>query len=75
MSKKTHKVSIKKIITLSILYILLFVILFSFIDYYDFYIINPYILTVLSVILGIISTYIHIKNRQRSRIDDIADKL
>lgn len=72
---KTQKTSIKKIIVLLILYILLFVVLFSFIDYYDFYVINPYFLTVLSVVLGSISTYIHIKNGQRSRIDDIVDKL
>lgn len=49
--------------------------IFSFLDYYDYYAINPYFLTVLAVIVGGFSTYVHVKNGKRNRIDDIADKL
>jgi len=74
-TKKKHKTSIKRITLLFILYTVAYITLFSFLDYYDYYMINPYFLIILSVILGGISTYIHIKNGQRNRIDDIADKL
>jgi undecaprenyl pyrophosphate phosphatase UppP len=73
--KTKYKPSAKRIILLFIVYTLLFITLFFFLDYYDYYIINPYLLIVLSVILGVILTYIHIKNRKRSRIDDIVEKL
>lgn len=73
--KKEHKTSIKKVLLLLIVYIFLFIMIFSFLDYYDYYAINPYFLTVLAVIVGGFSTYVHVKNGKRNRIDDIADKL
>lgn len=72
---KKQKQSWKRIIIIFILFTFLFITIFSFLDYYDFYAINPYLLTVIAVIFGVISTYRHIKNGERSKIDDIADKL
>jgi len=73
--KAKYKPSLKRIILLFVVYTLLFITLFFFLDYYDYYIINPYLLIILSAILGVILTYIHIKNRKKSRIDDIVNKL
>ncbi len=70
-----QQASLKRIILTFLLYSLIFITIFSFLDYYDFYIINPILLTVLSVILSAISTYIHLKSKKRFRIDDIVGKL
>jgi len=72
--RKKNKTSIKRDILIFILYTLTYIALFSFLDYYAFFMINTVLLITLSIVLGIISTYIHIKARGRSRIDDIADK-
>ncbi len=72
---KKHKSSWKKVIQFFLVYTLLFLTIFLFIDYYDFFRINPYLLTVLSIILGVVFTFVHIKSGQRGRVDDIADEL
>ena len=56
-------------------YTFIFVTVLFFIDYYDFYIINPYFLILLSVVLGAVATYIHIRNGDNSSVDHIVDKL
>jgi len=69
------KISLKKIILYFIVYTFLFVTLFSFLDYYAYYSINPWMLSILSLILGMILTYIHVKRGNKLRIDDMVDKL
>ena len=73
--KVKHKTPLKRIILLFIVYSFLFVTLFSFLDYYDYYVINPILLIVISIGIGIVLTLLHIKNGKRSQIDDLADKL
>jgi len=72
---KNQKKSLKRVVLLFLLYTFVFITIFSFLDYYDYYVINPYFLTLLAVILGGISTYVHLKNGKKNRIDDLADKL
>jgi len=73
--KKSKGHSIKRIVLLFLVYTFLFVTVFFFIDFYDFYIINPYFLILMSVILGAIAAYIHNRNAKRSKVDDLIDKL
>jgi len=75
MKKNKRKPSLKRKMILFILYTFLFITLFFFLDYYNFYVINPYLLIVFSIILGGITTYIHLKSRRKSEIDRIVDKL
>ena len=72
---KTSRFSLKKIIIIYLLYLLLFVTIFAFLDYYDYYVINIFWLSIASVFLAIIPTYIHFRNGKRTEIDDIADEL
>ena len=79
--KKQHKtkqkkaISLKKITVLFILYSFIYLTVFAFIDFYTYYAINPYLITVLSVLLGAISTYTHVKKGYHSYIDHMAEKL
>ncbi len=79
--KKQHKrttkksISLKKITALFILYSFLFLTVFAFIDYYAYYAINPYLITVLSVLLGAASTFMHIKQGQYTYIDHLVEKI
>jgi len=73
--KRTKNHSLKRIILLFLVYTFTFITVFFFIDFYDFYIINPYFLVLLSVVLGVVATYIHSRNGKRSKLDNIVDKL
>ncbi len=72
---KKNKISFKRAILLFLSYTLLFIVIFSFLDYYDYYVINPILLTIIAVILGAVLTVIHCRAKKRSRIDDIIDEL
>ncbi len=73
--RRTKEVSLKKIIISFILYSFLFLTILMFLDYYDYYIINSTLLVIISLILGAISAYIHLKTKNKSQIDDIVDEL
>jgi undecaprenyl pyrophosphate phosphatase UppP len=75
MKNTSKSSSLKRIFLLYVVYTFLFITLFSFLDYYDYYIINPYLLIVISVILGILLTYFHIKSKKKTKIDEIIKKL
>lgn len=74
---KHHKKnsSIKRLVLLYIMYTFLFLTLFFFLDMYDLFVYNPYILGVASFIIGGVLAYFHVKNGQKTRIDDLVDKL
>ncbi len=67
--KLKHKIS------LFFVYLLLFLALTSMIDYYAYDILNPWIFISFSVVAAVIVTYLHIKNRARSRADEIAKEI
>jgi len=75
MKLKNKLFLLKRIILLFIVYSFLFITIFMFLDYYDFYEINPLFLIRVSIIIGAVTTFVHIKSRTKSRIDDIIDKL
>ena len=72
---KNNKISFKRAILLFLSYTLLFIVIFSFLDYYDYYAINPILLTIIAVIIGVVLTVIHCKAKKRSRIDNLLDEL
>ncbi|HFS66826.1 MAG TPA: hypothetical protein ENK67_01285 [Flavobacteriia bacterium] len=73
--KKTKQFSIKRFIVLYLIYTFLFLTISFFLDMYDLFIYNPYLLTIGSFILGAVIAYYHIKNGEKTRVDDIIDKL
>ncbi len=74
-TKKKKSISLKKITLLFILYSFTYLTVFAFIDFYAYYAINPYLLTILSVLLGAGSTYIHVKKRYHTYIDHLVERL
>ncbi len=76
MNKKKHKtVNLKRAVLLFLLYTLTFITVFFFLDMYALFIYNPFFLSALSVVFGGLVTYVHLKKGERSRFDDIIDKL
>ena len=75
MNKTKHKISLKRFILLFVGYTFIFMTVFSVLDYYEYYIINPMLLVLFSIVLGLISAFVHSRGGDRSRIDDIVDKL
>ena len=76
MNKKRHTtVSLKRAVLLFLLYTLTFITVFFFLDMYALFIYNPFFLSALSVVLGGLVTYVHLKNGDRTRFDDMIDKL
>ena len=74
-NKQKKSISLKKITLAFILYSFLFLTVFAFIDFYAYYAINPYLLTVLSVLLGAGATFTHVKKGYDSFIEHIVEKL
>jgi len=68
-------ISLKRITLLFILYSFIYLTVFAFIDFYAYYAINPYLITVLSILLGAGSTFYHVKKRYHGYIDHIVEKL
>ena len=71
---KKH-ISLKKITLLFILYSFLYLTVFFFIDFYAYYTFNPYLLTILSVVLGAGSAYYHAKKGYHTYIDHMVDRM
>ncbi len=74
-NKNNTKGSFKRGILLFFLYTILYLAMFFLIDYYGYYDINIYWLSILSVVLGLATAIGHIKAGGRNRIDDMADEL
>jgi L-asparagine transporter-like permease len=60
---------------ISFIYFVIFVMIFSLIDYYAMMTFNFLWLLVLSIVLGWGVGYIHIKKRWHDNIDEVADDL
>ena len=73
--KKRHKFPWIKFYKLSFVYFVVFVMVFSIIDYYAMMAFNFLWFILLSVILGLIFGYIHIKKRWHDNIDEVAKEL
>jgi hypothetical protein len=66
---------IRKVIILFLLYSFIYITILLFIDYYAYDMFNPYLLTIISILLGAISTYIHLKKGKRTQIDIFEEKI
>lgn len=56
------------------MYFLIFLSIFLWIDYYSYVIINPILLTLISIALGVIGTVIHIIQKKKTDIDYLVKK-
>ena len=59
----------------SFVYFVVYVMVFSIIDYYALMVINFLWLLALAAVLGLGSGWIHVKKRRRDNIDLVADEL
>ena len=73
-SNKKNKGKLKKILISFLLYSLVYITIFSFLDYYSYYIVDFEFLIIIPLGLGVITTYFHNKFGGRSRIDDLRNK-
>jgi len=74
-TQQKETISLKKIIFLFIIYSFIYLTAFALIDYYAYYAINPYLLTILSVLLGAGSTYAHVKYHYNPYIEYLVNKI
>ncbi len=72
---KKHKFPWAKFHKLSFVYFVVFVMVFSIIDYYALMAFNFLWLLALSAVLGWTFGYIHIKKRWHDNIDEVAEEL
>jgi len=77
MSKRKNKkrFNTKRFFKLFVVYFLVFLASLSLIDYYAYMTYSPKIIVSFSIVVGLISAYIHIKKGKRDHVDEIADEL
>ncbi len=68
------KFHIWRVVKLFSMYFLIFLSIFLWIDYYSYVIINPILLTLISIVLGVIGTVIHIIRKKKTDIDYLVKK-
>ncbi len=68
------KFHIWRVVKLFSMYFLIFLSIFLWIDYYSYVIINPILLTLISIVLGVIGTVIHIIQKKKTDIDYLVKK-
>jgi hypothetical protein len=73
--KKKHPFPTARFLKLSFVYFVVFVMVFSLIDYYALMAFNFLWLLALAAVLGLASGWIHIKKHLRDNIDLVADEL
>ncbi|SFV89899.1 hypothetical protein MNB_SV-4-736 [hydrothermal vent metagenome] len=73
--KKKHRSSFKHKVALFSVYSVLFLALTAMIDYYAYDMINPWIFVVLSFIGAVWATVVHLKSREKSKVDELAHDL
>ncbi|MFC1767193.1 hypothetical protein ACFLZ2_01380 [Candidatus Margulisiibacteriota bacterium] len=75
MSHHNKKTSRKHIIKLFLLYWSVLVICILWIDYYAYEALNPLPFILIALIVSAVATFFHVRQGQRSGVDEIADKL
>ena len=74
-TKKKRKISLKHKIALFTVYFVLFITLTAMIDYYAYDLINPLIFIILSFIAALWAAAIHVKSKEKSKVDELAHDL
>lgn len=79
--KKSHhkqnrkKFPLKRFVKVSVVYFLLFTVIFGMIDYYALMAFNFLWFLLLAAIIAVIVGYYHTKNTKHDHVDDVADEL
>ena len=73
--KRTPHFSWSRYLKVSFVYFVVFVMVFSIIDYYALMVINFLWLLALSVVLALLSGWIHLRKGRRDNVDLVADEL
>lgn len=58
-----------------LVYLTLFSVLLAMVDYYAYDMFNAWILFALSIILSLWATWYHIKTREKSKVDELAQDI
>jgi uncharacterized membrane protein len=67
--KNSHKIG------LFIVYFALFLTIFAMIDYYAYDFITFSFLLILSFFIALVTTYVHAKNHEKSKVDELAQDI
>jgi len=62
-------------LALFIIYFIIFLTSFSLINYYAYSSFNPKLLILFSLIFSIFATYFHLKQRQKTKADELAKEI
>ncbi len=74
-SKKSNSFPFKHYFKVSFVYFVVFVMIFSIIDYYALMVFNFLILLIVASVLGLIIGFIHTKKHIKDNIDMVAEEL
>ena len=66
---------LKHKIALFVVYFILFLTVLALIDYYAYYIIPGWIVITVSFISALISTLVHAKRKEKTKVDELAEEL
>jgi hypothetical protein len=69
---KPHKIMTKHKIAIFLVYFTLFAALLAMVDYYAYDMINPWIFIILDIGGAIWATLVHIKSKEKSKVDELA---
>ena len=75
MKKKKKSLHLKHKIALFIVYFILFGVLSAMVDYYAYDFLNPWIFVIISFIGAIIATVLHVRSRQKTKADELAEDI
>ena len=75
MRSKKKKTSLKHKTALFSVYFVLFLALTAMIDYYAYDMISPWIFILISLLASVWATWMHIKKREHSKVDELAHEL
>ncbi len=75
MKMKKKKITFKHKAALFSVYFVLFIAITAMIDYYAYDLINPWLFVIASLIGALWATKVHLKNREKSKVDELAHDL
>ncbi len=67
--------SLGSISKIFMVYFIIFVVVFAWIDYYTFEFFNPIPFVAFSLLVAAIATFIHLRVGKKSEVDELAEKL
>ena len=73
--KRRNQHTTGRIVKIFLIYFIVFVLVFAWIDYYTFEFFNPVPFVLFSLVVAAVAAFIHVRVGKKSEVDDLAEKL